>query len=440
MHKNSNQGKTDNLKQRLIKGVAGSFGLKIAATGLAFVTSVVLARLLGSKGLGVYSYIFAWISLLGLPATLGLDKLFVREIAIYQAKNEWGLMQGLMRWANLIVFAVSASLAIIAIIIFSNIGSNSIIPFAIASVALPLVSLGNLRLGAMKGLRRVVLGTLPEALISPVLFIILLGCGYWWWDKELNVSVVLGIKVAVSLFIFILGTIWLNRLLPKDVKQAKVQYQASQWIRSALPLMFLGSMQLINAKTDVLMLGAISGTEAVGIYVVVRQATQLIIFLQSAANSVLAPNIASLYAQRKMQQLQRVITKSSCLIFLFSLLIAVSLIGLSSWILPLFGSDFIAGRNALIILSIGQIINTSMGPVGNLLTMTGHENYTAITVGSSAVLNVFLNALLIPQWGINGAAIATTSSIIIVNVVNMVLVKKKLKISSTAWSILGFYT
>ena len=436
MHKSSNKGKTDNLKQRLIKGVAGSFGLKIAATGLAFVTSVVLARLLGSEGLGVYSYIFAWISLLGIPATLGLDKLFVREIAIYQAKGEWGLMRGLLRWANLIVFVVAVSLAVTAAIIFRSIGSGSIIAFAIASLTLPLISLGNLRLGAMKGLRRVVLGTLPEMLISPVLFIALLGCGYLWWGKDLNVSMVLGIKVAVSLVIFILGTIWLDRLLPNNAKQAQAQYQVSKWVRSALPLMFLGSMQLINTKTDVLMLGAISGTEAVGIYVVVRQATQLIIFLQSAANSVLAPNIASLYAQRKMQQLQRVITKSSCLVFLVSLFIAVSLIFLSSWLLPLFGSDFIAGRNALIILSIGQIINTSMGPVGNLLTMTGHENYTAITVGSSAVLNVFLNALLIPQWGINGAAIATASSIILVNVVNMFLVKKKLKISSTAWSIL----
>lgn len=432
------KNQTNNLKHRLIKGIAGSFGLTIASTGLSFLTSILLARLLGTEGLGVYSYIFAWIGILSIPATLGLDKLFVREIAIYQTKSQWGLMKGLIGWANLIVLAFSMSLAIVAVIIFSQIStlSASVLAFAIASISLPLIALGNLRQGAMRGLHKVVLGNVPEALIYPSLFISLMIGGYLSLGQSFNVSVVLIIKVLVSLVIFILGTIWLDRLLPQQIKNIKPKYQISKWIRSALPLMFLGSMQLINAKTDVLMLGAITGTNAVGIYVIVRQGAQFILFLQGAANGVLAPQIASLYAQGKVKQLQKMISQSSAGVFLISLAIAFILIMLSPWLLQIYGSNFLAGREALIILSIGEIVNTLMGPVGILLTMTGHEKYTVMTVGSSAILNVILNALLIPQWGVNGAAIATATSIIVVNIVNVIVANKKLKIFSAAWGIL----
>ncbi|MDJ0571261.1 MAG: polysaccharide biosynthesis C-terminal domain-containing protein, partial [Pleurocapsa sp. MO_192.B19] len=53
------------------------------------------------------------------------------------------------------------------------------------------------------------------------------------------------------------------------------------------------------------------------------------------------------------------------------------------------------------------MVNVSTGSVGLLLNMTGNESYTLISRVSSTVLNVVLNALLIPRWGLEGAAIAT---------------------------------
>ncbi len=61
--------------------------------------------------------------------------------------------------------------------------------------------------------------------------------------------------------------------------------------------------------------------------------------------------------------------------------------------------------------------------------MTGHQNKTAIATTISAVLNIFLNALLIPQWGINGAAIATTTSIIAINIIKVMMMRKNLDLS-----------
>ena len=429
-------GKTDSLKNRLIRGAAGSFGLKIANTGLALITSVLLARLLGTEGFGIYAYAIAWTTLLSIPATLGLDKLLVREVAIYQTQSAWGLMHGLIRWANQVVLWVSIGLFLIAVGVAWGLGTDSneqvLLALGVALVSLPLASLRSLRLATMRGLHQVVMGQLPEMLLAPLFLIALTGCGYLFFKEDLSASWVVGIHVVATAITFVIGARLLHKILPNKVIKANPEYQIRQWIHSTLPLMFLGGMQIIYSRTDVLMLGAIKGAESVGIYVVVVRLAQLITFILMAVNSALAPTMASLYAEGKIEQLQRVLTKSARIILLISIPVTAILIGFCYWFLLLFGSDFTQGQTALTILSIAQLVNAGMGSVGQLLTMTGHENYTVITVGSGAVMNLVLNALLIPKWGINGAAFSTAVCIIFVNILNGVWVHRQLGINSTA--------
>ena len=98
-------------------------------------------------------------------------------------------------------------------------------------------------------------------------------------------------------------------------------------------------------------------------------------------------------------------------------------------ILKIFGEEFTPGRTALNILILGPIFTSFTGAVGLVLNMTGNQNYTAFAVGSSAVLNIIMNSVLIPIWGINGAATATTTSLIIINTMKIIFVKQKLGIS-----------
>ncbi|MEB3214736.1 MAG: flippase [Nostocales cyanobacterium 94392] len=432
-----NLGKADSLKRRLIKGAVGSFGLKIAGTGLTFVKSLIFARLLGTEGFGIYAYAITWVALLSIPAKLGLSQLIVREVAIYQTQSEWGLMRGFLSWSNQIVLVVSIGLVLIAGGIAWNsdleINSQMLLTFGIALISLPISSLTHLRLSAMQGLHQVVLGQLPEVLIAPMLLIILTGSGYLILKEDLNASWVMGMYVVAMSITFLIGAHLLNRSLPNLVKDAVPKYQVKKWLSSGLPLMFLGAMNIINSQTDVLMLGAMKGAESVGIYAVINRLSSLIIFVLAATNSILAPNIATLYAEGKIEKLQKMITKSSRVVFLASLIITSILIIFAYWLLLIFGSDFTQGKNALIILCIGQLVNAAVGPVALLLNMTGNENYTTISIGTSAVLNVILNILLIPRWGIEGAAIATTSSMIVWNIISFVWVKNKLGINSIAF-------
>lgn len=82
-------------------------------------------------------------------------------------------------------------------------------------------------------------------------------------------------------------------------------------------------------------------------------------------------------------------------------------------------------------MSVGYLINLSVGPVALSLIMTGHEKITTVGVVSGAVINIVLNFLLIPKWGIEGAAFATSISMIIWNVILVIWLYKKSGINST---------
>jgi O-antigen/teichoic acid export membrane protein len=429
----TSKGSDSNLKNRLIKGAAGSLGLKVSSAALAFVMSVIFARFLGKIGLGTYSYAMTWANLLSIPAALGLDQLMIREIAIYRSKANYGLMGGILRWANMVVLSSSVTFTIIAIVAAWNMkgGSDPTVVWAIALslVTVPIISLRNLRLGAMKGLHKIILGEMPESLFAPIIIIGLAVPAYFLWNDRFNVFWVLGIKIIASIITFIIGTRWLLQSLPKEANQAVPEYKVKKWVADALPFMFLGTSQLLNSRIDILMLGSMVGVESVGIYTVILGVTKLTVFVHQASNSVLGPAIATLYAEGKIKQLEKMVRQSMLGVFLVSLIIGGIMMLFGNQILMIFGREFLPGRTAMNILIIGSIFTSFTGAVGLLLNMTGHQNDTAIAVGVSAILNVILNYILIPKWGINGAATATTTSLILINIVKAISVKKKLGIS-----------
>jgi O-antigen/teichoic acid export membrane protein len=103
------------------------------------------------------------------------------------------------------------------------------------------------------------------------------------------------------------------------------------------------------------------------------------------------------------------------------------------WILAaVFGDEYAVGATALAILAAAQLANAAAGSVGQLLSMTGHERDAARGVALSALVNVALNALLIPRWGMNGAAAASAASLITWNVLLAILVHRRLGLHSTA--------
>lgn len=429
------------LQTPLARAASGTFGLKIANTGLLFLASVFLARLLGASGFGAYAYAIAWVNLLTVFAVMGLDRLVVREIAIYVKQSSWGLLGGILRWSSIMTVFISLGIALISAgiaWIFTKGGSSQMtIVFWIAIVMLPFVTLTRLWQSTLQGLKHIVVGQLPEMLIRPVLFIIFIGMAYIIYGGNIDVVHATGFQVIAAGIAFIFCTLQLRKLLPSSVYNVDKVYRRKQWIRSALPLLFISGMNIVNVRIDTIMLGIMKGAEEAGIYVVASRGSEMIGFVIVAVNVALMPTIASLYASGEMGKLQKIITRSARIMLIIAVPVFLSLILFGYWFLYLFGIEFTKGQPALIILCIGQMLNVAVGCVGTLLTMTGHERDAATGVGISVISNLILNVVLIPKWGAQGAATATVCSLTISNIIWTIFVYKRLGISATAIGKIG---
>lgn len=424
------------LRRILIKSTGGSFALKISNAALRFLVSLLLARILGASGFGAYSLALSWVGILSVPAALGFDRLLVREIAVYRSRSEWGLMRGVLARTNQAALGASLLLAVamglVAWVLSGRLEPQVLYSLWVAAALIPLTALVQLRQAAMRGLQRVVSGQFPEQLLRPVLFILLVGAGYLLLEDSLSAPVVVGLNAGAIAIAFLVGAALLRRTLPREIREAAPVHETRRWLSSSPALIFVAGAQVINMRADIIMVGAIAGVRAAGIYTVASRGAELVGFILMAANAALGPVFASLYSSGDLERLQRLVTRSARLMFLAALPIALALMVFGYWFMLPFGKEFTTGATALAILCLGQLASVAMGSVGVLLVMSGNERSAATGVGLGAALNVGLNAALIPVFGIEGAAVATASSTIVWNLLLVMFTSKKLGIHPTA--------
>jgi len=422
----------ESLRARVVKGATGSLSLQVISVFLGLVSSLLLAKFIGAHGYGIYTYALAWINLLMVIAAFGTNRLLTREVAIFQQKRQWAKLYGLLRWSNLRATYFSITLAIILasislwLYVFSY--SEKTVALILASLLLPFMTLSSLRQATLQGLHHVVIGLIPENILRPILLIIFfISCHFFLGDEFTGVVALVNNLIA-CIITFIVGTYLLYIKLPNIGHSEDPQYLKSDWLRSAIPFLLLSGLQAANSQVGVIILGSIVDASEVGIYSVAIKIAGLLSFFLLAVNTILAPNIASLYSVGDLDRLQMLTTKSSWSILLLTLPASLILIIFGEYILSIFGLDFIVGYDLLIILIIGQVFNAAMGSVGLLLTMTRHEKDAVVGVLIGFLINLTLCSFLIPLYGALGAAISTTLNTFIWNIIFGILVFKRINI------------
>ena len=428
------------------RGAVGLLALRIGQIGIEFLTGLLLARLLGASGYGAYAFAMSWVGLLGVPAALGFDRLAIREIARFKASAAWPSMRGILRRSSQITVITSIGLSISAWILAPYLASNlepqMTDAFRVGLIIVPLLAIARLRQAVLWGLGRTVWGQIPDAGIQPVAFLCLVIAVFVSFQVEPTGALAVGLQAGAAALACAAGLALARKALPREVLGAEPKFQTSAWIRSALPFVWILGMNVIVSYADIVLLGAIVGSAPAGVYRAASQLANLIAFPLTAVNLAFAPVIASLYAKRDLHTLQIQATRAAIVILAMSLPIFLILLALGDRILLLFGDEFTAGRLSLAILCCGYLVNTAMGTSGYLLIMTRHERAAAVTFGCSAAISIVGNLLLIPVWGINGAATATALSVIFVSVAFAVLTYWKLGIQPTVlpvqlWSRFG---
>lgn len=405
----------------MLIGSAASIAIKLSHITVGFLLAVLLARMLGPEGYGRYAYVFAILSLLSLPAQFGLPTLLVRETAKMVVKDDWALLKGLWRWSFVYIITISLLITVFAlgvgVKIHPHINNLDIEVLAWGLLLLPLMVLNKVRDSMLRGLGHVLKGQLSDSVARPLLFTLtmaMLGAG----SVSLNASDAMAVHAVAAGLAFCFGSVLLLRARPVELSRCpEVAYSSKKWLISSLPLAAVSGVQVLNRETDIIMVGTFLAADQVGIYKVVTQGALIVSLGLAAMSMVLAPRFASLYAEGNTEALQRLAKSSSTLVFFSTLPMLLVFTFLGDWVLGVFfGKSFIGGHLALIILSVGYQVGAAFGAVGYLLTMTGHEVQAIKGLSVSAAVNILLNFLLIPKYGINGAAFATASSIVVWNI------------------------
>ncbi len=453
------------LLSRLLQGTLVMATLRVAlprlvGVGLSFGLSAAMAHWLSVAEFGTYTYILSWIGMLGTIGVYGLDRVIVRDVSVYYTQAAWNLLRGSLRWANGVTLLVSSVLFGLVFIVRALVGqslemysspmysspmysspmlASLSLPMTrlwlIGGWAIPLAALARVQQSTLRGLHRLASSQLAETVLQPALTLLIVAGILWARTGTLTAAhTLVAYTVATGLALICSG--WLvSRALPRQVRAAPPLYQHRAWAVSASRMFLLTSLGAINGRIDVLALGMLKGPEAVGIYSAALRGAALIPLALNMAALAMAPTFASLYAKGEQEALQHLVTRMSQLVLLAGVPVAAGLVLFGRWVLLLFGPKFTIGQTALILLSLGQLVNIVAGPVAGLLTMTGHERDVVMGVGVGSGANLVLSLALIPLWGINGAACAAAASLILWNLILVRFVRQRLALSPTVLSI-----
>jgi len=391
---------------------------------------------MGASHYGIYVYAFAWASALSLLATLGLDAASLRFLPQYRGTTQWHRFAAFLRESRRLTLAGSGILAILSGGALWALGDRltpeAATTLAVAAAALPLLALLQLFSSQLRALNHVVAGEAPPRIAVPALVAgaVLLYASATGapTPAPVGMAALLAFSGTAALGCFVL----LVRRLPPAARKAEARAarERPQWLRTAFYLLAITGFHLLLSRTDVIMVGALLDTERAGIYMPAVRVAGLVAFGLHAVNLIAAPLVADLHHRGETADLQRVAVLVARGASAFAGVAFLLLVVGGRWILGLFGEPFTQGYATLLLLGAGQLANALVGSVGFLMSMTGHERAAAGIVGVSAAGNVALNAALIPIWGIEGAAVATSLTLVAWNVAFAVYVHRRLGVRS----------
>lgn len=430
----------DGIGAVLARGASAAFVIKVLGAGLAFALQVFLARIMGVESFGVYIYVISWITILSILGRMGFDSSALRFVPSYIAHEKWGLLRGFFHRSRQMFLSASILVAFIlasVILLFqSNFSDELVYTFLAGCLLLPILVALQVHGAFLQGFKKIVQSQAPLFVVRPLLLIGGVFCVFIILGQAVNPYIAMFADLFATAGALLLVYFYFMTNQPENIKSATHVYRTDEWLKVSMPLLLLSGFGILLGQTDIVMLGMLRGATDSGLYAAASKTSHLVSFGLVAVNAIAAPMISQLYSQGRMDELQRMVKLAAIAIMTFSLPISLVMIVWGEWILGLFGQSFTASYYPLVILIVGQLVNSLAGSVGLLMTMTGHHKQAAYVFGASALLNIILNAVMIPSYGLLGAALATAITMSLWNVVLITYVMNKVSINSTIFSLL----
>ncbi len=406
---------------RHIVGQFGHYAGGLAVRGVEVVGKLGLymlaAAALGTHDAGLFFLCITWIGLASTAARLGLERAITRHIAAEIAVGRGRAARAALFTGLAWTFAGGAVAALVTLAIADPVARHLFHepelarPLALSALLLVpqtwVATVGH----ALAGLKRGVAAQLVQNASWPALTLLALLAGVDRLDHllyamagALALSTLLGLALIVQ-----------RRDSFRDAPDASdgpgQEALPSLW-HTALPLGMVEVIQVSISAVPVLVLGMFADPAAVGAFSVAHRISILIWVVIISIGTVAAPHFAELHRRGQMAALRTANRRVRLVTALAGIPIILAMTVAPAMLLRLVGPGFDTAAPALVILAAGQLVNCLLPSQDVMLAMTGHGRQLQRLNLLQFLGCCALSAILIPAFGMIGAALVGTVAII----------------------------
>jgi O-antigen/teichoic acid export membrane protein len=395
------------------------------ATVATFATSVLVTRSLSTDGAGV---VFAAMSLFLLLFTLtklGTGVGTVRMLSRYRALGEQHRLWPSLRAAFVPVLGLSTATGVglavaapwVSEVVLGS-GEDAVGAVRVLAALLPLAAISDLTVAAARGLDTVAPLVTLEKVLRPLLQLILVGAAATLAVPAEGVLIIWALPYALTAA---LGLAWLTRLTRDDIERARIGAEARRanewrefwgftWSRS-----FGVMTQILLKRIDLILLSALRGPAEAAIYAAASRFMVVGQLIGTSFAASIQPRLGRHVALGEYDTVRVLYQVAAVWLVVTAWPLYVMMAVWSPLLLTVFGEAYSDGAGALVVLSAAMLLATAVGPVDQVLIMSGKPTWVLGNSVVALLVNVALNLVLIPEIGALGAALAWALSILIAN-------------------------
>jgi O-antigen/teichoic acid export membrane protein len=403
---------------KVATGTGINFLGSVFRTGFTFIYAVFLAAFLDPGSVGLFFLGFTVLTLLGTAATLGLDTGVLRFTALYDGEGDQARVRGVMAGAVSVAVPVSMLIGGALFVLAEPVASDVFGKPELATVlklfapAVPLFAVAKLFNSGTQGLRhmqyQVYSRDIGEQTSKFVLSAGLLFLG-------LGLGGVVSANTGALVIALLLSFLFYHRLNPMFGSGLTRTYIQRRLLYYSLPLAASAMLALLLIWVDTLFLGYFRPAEDVGVYSIAMRLVKMGAMFNVAINTMFAPLASDFYNRGEHERLERLLKSVTKWIAALSFPVLIGMGLFSEQVLSLMGTHYTLGAAALGILVLGMLAESSTGPVANMLMMCGRPRVVLANNITVFVIDVVLCLVLIPRYGMIGAALASAITIALFN-------------------------
>ncbi|WVT75416.1 lipopolysaccharide biosynthesis protein [Sinorhizobium chiapasense] len=392
-----------------------AFTVRILSAAIAFLSQIILARMMGEFEYGIFVFVWVLVILFGSLSCVGFHSVVIRFLPEYQATAALDEIRGVTTTVRVFALTSATAVAVVGLLgiwLFSeHVEAYYLVPLHLGLFTLPMIALGDVMDGTSRAHGWALSAMSPTFIIRPLLvlaFMVLAVSAGAPHTAQTAMVAAMAAAYATTVSQFLVLTYRLRSRYEEGPRRAEL----GRWLRVSIPIFLVDGFGFLLTNSDVVIVGLYLDPDDVAIYFAAAKTMALVHFVMFAVKAAAGPRVSNAMA-RDRRQLAGIAIESARWAFWPSLLVGALVLLAGPFLLSLFGPAFVTGMPLMMILFGGILAKAFVGPAETLLTMAGQQTLCVILYAGALVANIALNLSLIPLLGLTGAALATAGAMFV---------------------------